>query len=79
MANAINKAVMVKFRYIEEFIKASLRTIFPHIYQYSTLIYEEQLHIPLGVPQKREGLTTLSYLIRQIYYNICILTLMIRF
>ena len=56
MASAINKAVMVKFRYIEEFIKASLRTIFPYIYQYSTLIYEGQLHIPLASYKKERAL-----------------------
>lgn len=79
MASAINKAVMVKFRYIEEFIKASLKNILPYIYQYSTLIYEEQLRIPLVSYKKREGLTTLSFLIGQIYYDTYILTLIIRF
>lgn len=34
MANAINKAVMVKFRYIEEFIKASLENLLPNGYNY---------------------------------------------
>jgi len=31
MANAINNAVMVKFRYMEEFIKASLEMFCPLI------------------------------------------------
>ena len=34
IANAINKAVMVKFRYIEEFIKASLENLLPNGYNY---------------------------------------------
>ena len=50
MASAINKAVMVKFRYNEEFIKASLENLLPngynyvyhyyYIYIYFTLAYE---------------------------------------
>ena len=37
MANAINKAVMVKFRYIEEFIKASSENLLHLHLQFSNL------------------------------------------
>lgn len=63
---------MVKFRYIEEFIKSLLKEYSSAI---STLIYEKQLPYTASVTTK-EGLTT-SYLIGQIYYNIYIPTLII--
>ena len=40
MANAINKAVIVKFRYMEEFIKGLLGNVLPTDYIYNILMHK---------------------------------------